>query len=74
MQARSLLINLAISADEFVRLYQGRVTDVVAKASNGQTVRFPANILRPHVLRDGVQGRFRLSFDGAGKFLAIERV
>ena len=74
MSTRSLLITLAINADDFVRLYQGRAIDVVAKASTGQTVRFPASILRPHVSREGVHGRFRLSFDGAGKFRSIERV
>ncbi len=71
---RSLIISLAISADDFVRLYQGSATDVIAKASTGETVRFPANILRPHVTREGVHGRFRLSFDEAGKFRSIERV
>ena len=74
MQAGSPLINLAISADEFVRFFKERVTDVVARASNGQAVRFPANILRPYVLRDGVQRRFRRSFDGAGNLLTIESV
>ncbi|MEL7447950.1 MAG: DUF2835 domain-containing protein [Pseudomonadota bacterium] len=73
MTTRSLDITLAINADDFVRLYQGRAVNVVARASNGQTVQFPAGVLRRHVTRDGVQGRFRLFFDGNGKFVSIER-
>ncbi len=71
---RSLVFTLAITPDEFLRLYQGTVRNVVTKASNGQTVRFPANILRPFVTRDGVQGTFRISFDAKGKLTDIDKL
>lgn len=71
---KSLVVNLAIEADEFVRLYKGTARDVVARATNGQTVRFPANILRPFVTHDGVRGRFKISFNANGKLIAIDRL
>lgn len=71
---KSLTVMLAISEDEILRLYSGSARDVVAVADNGQTVRFPASILRPFVLHDGVHGRFRISFSDSGKFAAIEPV
>ena len=71
---KSLVVKLAIAPDEFVRLYQGSARDVLARATNGQTVRFPANILRSFVTRDGVRGRFRISFDANGKLVAIDKI
>lgn len=71
---KSLVFTLAITPDEFLRLYQGTARNVVTRATNGQTVRFPANILRPFVTRDGVRGRFRISFDAYGKLIAIDKI
>lgn len=69
----SVVVNLAIDADEFLRLYKGTARDVLARATNGQTVRFPANILRPFVTREGVHGRFKITFNANGKLIAIDK-
>ncbi|MEM9057012.1 MAG: DUF2835 domain-containing protein [Pseudomonadota bacterium] len=74
MPVSALNIQLAIDANEFVRLYKGRAATVVARASNGQTVRFPANVLRAHVTHDGVHGAFTLRFDDNGKFVSLTRI
>lgn len=74
MTTNALTIRLAISASEFERLYAGKARDVVAVAESGQTVRFPGNILRSYVLHDGVHGRFRIAFDDAGRFIALEKL
>lgn len=74
MRTNTVLVTLAIPADEFQRLYRGTARDVVAVAESGETVRFPGNILRSQVLHDGVHGRFRIEFDASGKFRAIERL
>ncbi len=71
---RSLVINLAIEADEFVRIYKGTARDVVARATSGQTVRFPANILKPFVAHAGVHGRFKITFNANGKLIAIDKL
>lgn len=68
----TVVVDLAIPADEFVRLYRGTARDVHAHTREGRSVRFPANILRPFVTRDGVHGRFRIRFDPRGKFVAID--
>ena len=69
---RTIEINLRISADEFLRLYQGQAKDVVATAVDGRTVRFPARILQPYVSHEGIRGYFRIEFGEGGKFKAIE--
>ncbi|ANO52084.1 DUF2835 domain-containing protein [Woeseia oceani] len=69
-----VVVQLAIDSDRLLRLYQGSARVVVAVAENGQTVRFPANILREHVSHDGVHGRFRIEFAANGKFSRMSRL
>lgn len=70
----SVRFRLAISADEFQRLYSGSVRDVVALAEDGRRIRFPASILRPYVQHTGVQGYFVLHFNEENRFQGIERL
>ena len=69
-----IIVRLAIDADEFVRLYSGSINQVVARADDGRTVKFPANILRPFVTHDGINGTFKIYFDQQNKFSHIERI
>ncbi len=70
----TLIVGLSISAEDYQRLYQGTALDVVARAQDGRKVRFPAKILRPFILHDGIQGFFRIYFDHHNRFQRIERV
>lgn len=67
-------VDIAISPDEWVKLYQGVARDVHATARDGRSVRFPARILTRFYLREGIRGSFRIYFDSAGKFSRIERL
>lgn len=71
---RSLMVDLAIDAEEFLRFYKGAARTVVVTAVNGQTVRFPANILKPFVAHNGVHGRFEITFSANGKLIAIDKL
>lgn len=55
-------------------IYEGMVTRVVAKTTDGRTVQFFTQILRPIVLADEVQGLFELVFNENYKFISISRV
>lgn len=70
----SLIVNLAIPADEFVRLYQGSAKVVIAQSIEGKQVKFPANILLPYVLHQGIYGQFKIHFDELHKFKSIEKL
>lgn len=72
--AQSIVVDLRISADEWLRLYRGEALNVVARARDGRTVRFPAGILRPFVSHDGVYGSFMIEFSQDGKFSRVERL
>ncbi len=68
-----IFFSLSISAEEYLPYYRGQVKDVRVKSHDGRTVRFPANILRPFVGRDGIHGSFVLEYDQNNKFKGIRR-
>jgi len=68
----ALTLQLSISADKMVGYYRGQIKTVMARATTGQTVQFPASALQKFILPDGVHGRFRLEFDDQHKFVRIE--
>jgi hypothetical protein len=69
-----IIVDIAISPDEWIKLYQGVATDVHTTARDGRSVRFPARILSRFYLRDGIRGSFRIVFNDQGKFESIERL
>ena len=71
---QQIIVDISISPDEWINLYQGVATDVHTTARDGRSVRFPARILSRFYLRDGIRGSFRIVFDDAGKFSSIERL
>lgn len=71
---QQIIVDISISPDEWIKLYQGSATDVHTRARDGRSVRFPARILSRFYLRDGVQGSFRILFDDQGKFVSVERL
>lgn len=74
MSNSSVIVNLSIPADEYLRVYQGSAKLVSAITSDGRRVQFPARILQKAVTREGIHGRFRIEFDQAGKFQNISRI
>ncbi len=69
-----IIVDVAISPEEWIKLYQGLATDIHARARDGRTVRFPARILSRFYLSNGVRGSFRINFDADGKFADVERL
>jgi len=70
----SIVVSLFISVEEFQRLYQGSAKTVHAQSVDGRSIRFPASILRPFVLHNGVRGTFQINFDEHNRFHSIERL
>ncbi|WP_320823395.1 DUF2835 domain-containing protein [Reinekea sp.] len=69
-----LIVDLVISADEYLKHYKGAVTQVSAFSRDGRRVRFPTAILQPFVTREGIRGTFAIHFDATHKFVNIEKV
>lgn len=71
---KEIIVSLSISRDDYLTVYQGQVKDVVATATDGRIVRFPADILKRMVGHEGVYGTFKINFDRNNKFDSITRI
>ncbi len=65
---------LAISAQDYLQYYQGRVDSVQVRTTDGRLLQFPAGALQKHVAQSGINGAFRIVFDNNNKMLALERI
>lgn len=70
----TLVVDLVISADEYLKHYKGSVTQVSAFSQDGRRVRFPTAILQPFVTREGIRGSFAIHFDAQHKFVNIVKI
>lgn len=70
----SIRFRLAIAADEYLAYYQRRAQDVIVKAEDGRTVRFPANAVQRFLNHQGVYGLFEMQFDDKRKLINMERI
>ena len=69
-----LTVDIVISADEYLKRYSQRNTVVSTVTLEGKSIRFPAGILQPFVLHNGISGRFSIEFDENNKFVGIHRL
>lgn len=70
----SLIVDITLPREEYLKVYQSYVRQVRAVARSGESVRFPISVLQPYLTHTGVRGSFRLSFDQQNKFVGIERL
>ncbi len=71
---RTLIVDLYISSDQYLRLYQGVARTVHARSREGLRVQFPAVILQRFLTHEGIRGSFEIRFDAGNKFAGIERL
>lgn len=71
---RELVVTVHMSKEQVTAYYRGEIRSVVARATNGQTVQFPASVLHRFISTEGIRGRFKLVFDEHNKFVRIEPV
>lgn len=72
-KVNSVVVDLALSPEQYVEYYRGSARRVVARATDGRWIQFPASVLQRFVTANGIHGQFRLSFDLQNRFVAIER-
>ena len=72
--AGEAVFDLALTTEEYLPYYRGTARDVRVRARDGRVVQFPASLLRPFVVADGVHGCFRLCFDEHNRLVSLERV
>jgi hypothetical protein len=73
-QSKTLIVDIHIPSEEYLRHYQGHVTQVSCTARDGRKVRFPSKILQKYVTHDGIRGTFAIHFDQFHKFVDIDKI
>jgi len=71
---KRMTFSMDLSAEKYLRYYQGSASAVIVQADDGRTLRFPINAIQKFVTRDGIQGRFEIIFDNNNKLTAINRL
>lgn len=74
MAGESVIVDVVIHRDDWLRVYEGTARRVWVRARDGRSVVFPVRILQPWLEHDGVFGSFMIHYDGDGKFHSIERI
>ena len=69
----SITVTLAISSQEYSRLYKGQARHVICTSQDGRTVQFPAAALRQFLTHDGIYGEFNISFTSENKLKNITK-
>ena len=68
-----IVFTLHISSEEYLRYYRGTARFIIARSTDGRTVKFPAAILQRFLGHDGIHGVFVLRHDENNRLLGIER-
>lgn len=61
----SLVLDISLTADQFLAVYQGHANRVMVRSRDGRKVSLPAHHLRPFLTHEGICGSFELVFDPA---------
>ena len=65
---------LDLSPEEYLEYYRGVLKQVMVRSRSGKTVQFPAALLQPFLLPDGIHGRFALTCDQNFKHPFLSRL
>ncbi|MDH5368509.1 MAG: DUF2835 domain-containing protein [Gammaproteobacteria bacterium] len=64
---------LHLSAEEYLKFYEGVANTIQVRSFCGKIIQFPADKMRDFVLNDGVHGTFIMQLDNRNKFLSMRR-
>lgn len=70
----NLILDIALSSDRLLAVYQGRANRILVHSREGQRVSLPAHHLRPFITESGIYGRFAMEYSNDGKLLGLRRV
>ena len=66
--------DLRILPEHYLDYYRGVARVVVVRCTTGQTVQFPAALLKKFVTTDGIDGQFVLTCDANNKCIDLQRI
>ena len=71
---QKMTFSMHLSAEKYLSYYQGSAKNVIVKAEDGRSLKFPASRLQQFVTKDGVEGRFEIVFDDGNRIVSMRRL
>lgn len=71
---QAIQFTLNLSYHKYLAVYEGHAQYVITQASDGRSIRFPADILKPYLTREGIQGTFVINFTENNKFHSLTKL
>jgi len=65
---------LNISADQYLKVYQGVAKNISVQADDGRRIAFPAQNIKQFLSRDGIYGYFEMELTAENKFVGIKQI
>ncbi len=66
--------HLDISAERYLDYYRGAVQQALVRSTSGETIRFPASMLKAFVTPSGIHGDFVLTCDDQQHGAQLQRL
>ncbi len=74
MNNQIIRFKLSLSADQYLKVYQGVAKNVTARADDGRRIAFPAQNIKQFLTHDGIYGHFEMELTPKNKFIAIKQI
>lgn len=68
------VFSVRLSSDQVLQYYKGKKSSVKVRTESGQSMSIPYDIILKFVTREGIFGRFEISYGSDGKFLDLIRL
>ena len=72
--SQSIKFSIKLSYEKYLSFYQGYAESVLVRAYDGRKIKFPAEILKPYLTREGINGHFIIHFDDRNKYKSLEKI
>ncbi len=72
--SQSIQFSIKLSYDKYIAFYKGYAQNVLVRANDGRKIQFPAEILKPYLTREGINGHFIIHFDDRNKYQSLQKI
>ena len=72
--SHSIQFSIKLSYEKYSAFYKGHAESVLVRANDGRKIQFPAEILKPYLTPDGINGVFIIHFDNRNKYRSLQKI
>lgn len=68
------VFSVKLNSDQVLQYYKGKKNSVRVRTESGQTMSIPYDVMLKFVTREGIYGRFEISYSDDGRLLDLVRL